>query len=301
MREFIHIGFPKTASTTLQDQFFAKLNGVANTGRPFESRETIKLVTGLALDDDGDYDEKAMAARIEQARASGAEVLLHSDETVVNTSIRMIAAKRLHRLLPEAKIIAIVRNQFDALESYYAGHGRQLRPAPQPWGGRYVTFDNFIAFHVGNPRRGPLPTFDYAHNLETYASLFGEKNVHVLLYEDFVSDRTAFLRSLAEILGLNPDSAPDTDDLPRARNRIDTGSFRYQSLRSRLMWEVPISKFVPWHRHIKQLVIRLLGCGRQEVKWNEDLRAQVAAYYSPGNRTLVQNFGLSLSTHNYPL
>ena len=95
-----------------------------NVGRPFENPDEVQITNGLALDDDGDYLEAGMMARIAAGREQSPAVLVYSDETVVNTPIRSIVAKQLKRTMPDAHIIAVVRNQFDALTSYYAGQAR---------------------------------------------------------------------------------------------------------------------------------------------------------------------------------
>lgn len=124
MNKFIHIGFSRTASTTLQKHVFKPSSASMNVGRPFENPDEVQITNGLALDDDGDYLEAGMMARIAAGREQSPAVLVYSDETVVNTPIRSIVAKQLKRTMPDAHIIAVVRNQFDALTSYYAGQAR---------------------------------------------------------------------------------------------------------------------------------------------------------------------------------
>jgi len=302
VKEIIHIGFPKTATTTLQDHVLAKMPGVANVGRPSDDADHATMVNALALEDDGDFDEARLSAHIARARDSDAQTLIYSDETVMNSPIRTIAAKRLHRLMPNAEIIAVVRNQFDALESYYAGHGRQLRPAPPPWGGRHVTFENYLAYNLENPHRGALPTFDYSSNLAIYAGLFGEDRIHVLTYEDLVQNRDAFFASLALILGITEETAKPKGELGRERARADQGAIAYQALRSRLMWGVPVSRFVPGHQHIKRFVIRMLSRDdKRDIEWPSALRARIADYYSEGNRALAERHALPLSKLGYPM
>ncbi|MEK9901829.1 MAG: sulfotransferase, partial [Rhodospirillaceae bacterium] len=256
----------------------------------------------LALEDDGDFDEARLGAHIARARDSDAQTLIYSDETVTNSPIRTIAAKRLHRMMPNAEIVAVVRNQFDALESYYAGHGRQLRPAPAPWGGRHVTFENYLAYNLENPRRGALPTFDYSSNLAIYASLFGEDRIHVLTYEDLIQNRDAFFVSLARILGIAPKNANPKGELGRERARADNGTIAYQALRSRLLWGKPVSRFVPGHQHIRRIAIRMLSRGeKRAIEWPSALRVRIADYYGDGNRTLAERHALPLSKFGYPM
>lgn len=135
MKEFIHIRVPKTASTMLQEHVFAKTPAIKNVGRPFDNPDDAQLLNGLALDDDRDFREERIVAHVSAGRARGVPVPVYSDETVVNTPIRSTADKRLQRLMPDAHIIAVVRENLrpDAGQvRYQALRIRFLRGVPLP-------------------------------------------------------------------------------------------------------------------------------------------------------------------------
>ena len=55
MIDLIHIGVPKTASTTLHEHVFQKKPPMANIGRPFANPDEAKSINWLALHDARDY------------------------------------------------------------------------------------------------------------------------------------------------------------------------------------------------------------------------------------------------------
>lgn len=301
MKEFIHIGFPKTASTTLQEHVFAKTPAIENVGRPFDNPDDAQLLNGLALDDDRDFREEEMVARVAAGRERGAPVLVYSGETVVNTPIRSIAAKRLKHLMPDAHIIAVVRNQFDALTSNYVGQARHVRRAPEPYAGRHVSFENFLAFQFKNTKQGVLPTFDYADVLDIYADLFGPDHEHVLLYETLRQREADFVGQLAQILDIDADRIPAPSAAARESLRPDAGQVRYQALRTRFLRGVPLSRMVPGAPALKRGAQKLLGSGGLDTDLTPSWRSQIVEYYRANNQRLARDQGLDLAAHGYPL
>ena len=300
-REIIHIGFPKTATTTLQQHLFRPHPEILNVARPFADQRLQALCTALALSDDMDYPEEELSALIESHRNERPRVLLYSDETVVNSDIRSIAAKRLKRLFPDAQILAVLRNQLDAFASNYANSGRRLRPAPEPFSGRHVSFKNYLAFHHANPKRGFLFTLKYHETLEVYEQLFGRDRVHVMLFEEFMQDRSAFIAKLAEILEIDAKTAFEFVEGQHEHKRTSESVARYQALRSRFLWGVPLSRMIPGSRHIKKAVFRVWGEQAVEIEYPGDWRGKIADLFRPGNRAIQEKFGVVLDRFGYPL
>jgi hypothetical protein len=303
MKEIIHIGFPKTATTTLQAHLFSRHPDLANIGRPFRDRDHGNLINSLAQADDCDYDEGRMAALIEESRKLPGTTLIYSDETVAASSIRSIAAKRLHRLFPNAHIVAVVREQLSAWESLYAHHGRKLRGIPEPYRGRHVSFDAFLAYEHKKAGRGLLRTFQYAEILDFYATLFGRDRIHVLTFEEFISDKPAFIARMAEHLGIDAQAANALLEAKHEYKRVSKSTVKWQKIRSRFLWGVPISRFVPGSQHLKKLLLALSPPNNRslEIHWPEEWRERVAELYRPGNRVLMKKYGLPLDRLGYPL
>lgn len=300
--EVLHIGFPKTATTTFQAHVFARHPGLLNIARPFRDDAHERLWTSLAVDDDMDYAENELARLVAQYRAGGDRVMLYSDETVVNTPIRSIAAKRLKRLFPDAIVVAVLRSQFSALVSYYHGPGWALNAAPEPYRGSHVSFGNFLGFGFAQPDRSPyFKTIRYSEILDLYAGLFGRDRVHVLLYENFMDDRAGFVNRLSSLLGIDGRKAQDPLGGGHENPAAKDFDIWHRKLRRRFLRDVPISRFVPGSRHVKRGLERMFGRGHRQAVLDDAWRGRIAQAYGPGNRAVAAAYGLDLEKHGYPL
>ena len=104
-------------------------------------------------------------------------------------------ADRLKAVLPDARILAVIREQRSMIVSTYkqyvkAGGAASLKAFLEPaadQGWRVPTFD--------------LDYFEYHHLLGYYLTLYGAENVLVLPYEQLVGDREGFVRRVTEFAG----------------------------------------------------------------------------------------------------
>lgn len=253
----MHIGFPKSAMTTLQTYLLAKHPSIANVARPFANARVSEACTSLALADDMGFDESGVAALAAEARTRALPLLVYSDETVANSPICSIAAKRLKRLFSDAQILAILHKQLDDFAAHYANSGSRSRPAPEPFSGRHVDFENYLAFHHANPKRAFFTALGYNQTIEIYGHLFGHYRVHVLLFEEFLHNRPAFVSKISGILGL---AKLETINLLASRHehkQTTEAVGQYQAFRSQFLWGVPLSWFLPGSRYIKQALFCL--------------------------------------------
>lgn len=117
-------------------------------------------------------------------------------------------APRIRKLIPDAKLIAILRNPVEAAFSGYLmtrGHGFEpcetfedaLREQDRRERGRY--FDGLYI----------LPGFYFTH-LQRYRAHFPDAQIRVYLYEDFTEDPQAVVGDIFAFLGVDPSFVPDT-------------------------------------------------------------------------------------------
>lgn len=119
------------------------------------------------------------------------------------------AAHRIKHYIPEAKLIAILRNPADRA---YSSFMHLLRDNREP----YSDFEQALA---DEPRRiqekwEPLWHYRqcgfYYESLKRYYDLFPAEQIHVYLYEDLNRDAVGLAKSLFEFLGVDPQFTPDT-------------------------------------------------------------------------------------------
>ncbi len=130
-------------------------------------------------------------------------------------------ASRIFSLIPECKILIILRNPVDYLFSLY-NHRRIIENG-------IGSFESFIE----DPKNLDYACF-YKKTIEYYR-LFSSEQIHLAYYEDFVNDRKSYLKAICSFLEI---------DL----NRIDVN---YE----RLINQTVIPRFEVLHRIAHQLVI----------------------------------------------
>lgn len=301
----IHIGANKSGSTTLQRCLFSHSPNLVYVGEDGPGYDGYKeIVNSLVSDDDIYYmAEEAEALFASHRSRSQGKTFLYSNEDIMTSRIPVLCARRLQALLPDAKILAVVRNQLTAVPSWYANHGAYLRHVPRRYWHRYVSFDEWMDYCTTFIKYSPIDGFFYHRILNLYASLFGKENVHVLLYEDFIYQKESFVKALCQILGIEDhQEALKRLDGPRERRRNTGRELRYHRFRSGFFRDVSLSGFLPGGKHIKRLWTKFLEAGPPADGFmSDEWKEKIAALYREDNTRLAEAFGLPLERYRYPL
>ncbi len=94
-------------------------------------------------------------------------------------------AKKVHDYCPDAKVVIVLRNQADIINSNYKNYVK---------GGGIWPFPRYVKECLDNDK------YNHAELLKVYFKLFGEENCRVFLFEDFRKDTEKFLKDLAKFL-----------------------------------------------------------------------------------------------------
>ena len=199
---YLHIGMPRTATTFLQQFLFPNIPNISFYG--VETAHYSEPFNKLQYADDSLYNPSIFNALIEEFDTKN---LLISNEYLAGQSIylnhvnRSIIAKRLKELFPDAKILLVLRNQIDLLQSLYAVNVQWKETRK---------IDDFIwtPFQEDKNEGGPSPSYyntlagkealdgyNYLPLIKLYKSLFSD--VTVLLFEDLIQQPHAFSEQLA--------------------------------------------------------------------------------------------------------
>ena len=134
-------------------------------------------------------------------------------------------AARIHRRLPDVRIVAILRNPADRAFSAYAMYRRDgLEPA-----------STLAAALADEPRRirenwayGIHRRYGYyGAQLAEYYGLFPPERIRCYLYEDFSTDPQAMLADLFGFLGIDADFVPDMTSRPNRSGMIRNPLLRF--------------------------------------------------------------------------
>jgi len=206
-RLVIHAGYPKAASTTLQNSLFVRLHeaGAINfVGRAWESGQF------AGLDSKHAYKEwlRAVMAGEEAPSLLGgrglsdAKVNLFSEGLFITNEREaqgFVMPARVRQAFEgscdSAEVFLIVRNQAELIMSYYVQQYKKMEQKE---------FGAYLRHQIGAGWSGPGKVFDYRALAEAYGEAFGRERVHLLLFEDLVADLEAFSADLGRVLDVEP-------------------------------------------------------------------------------------------------
>src|SRR5262249_24539009 len=103
------------------------------------------------------------------------------------------ASGRIAAHVPDAKLIYIVRNPLERIES----HWRHLLGR-----GHNISFEELLS------HPDVLDTSRYWRQISAYREHFPDEQILVLFFEDFVEDPSAILKRCFEFLGVDPSLGP---------------------------------------------------------------------------------------------
>jgi len=220
MVKYIHIGYPKTMTSSLQIDFFSKHPQVFHLGVGcgslidyVDDEIEIAVENYILYAKELPYAEHK--ARIKNAFDTWFEYAEKNGYKAVGISLEQLSfyfipgqndtagiAERLKEIFGhDTKIIALIRNQFDLLKSLYGQYVRE---------GLSLSYKEFIDYCYVYGDRNFLYDLLYDKKYAFYADLFGEENVHFIALEsirDYTQkqlvrndDKILLLEKLSEIL-----------------------------------------------------------------------------------------------------
>ena len=230
----VHIGPPRTGTTSLQFNVFAKHPEVRSLGKPFNAspsasaNEAMAAFCGMLWKHDGvafDFDEARTLWRrgCHRPIAAGTRVAVLSEEGLGHGGAcdSALIAMRLRRLLGRCRVIITLRDPVDAALSYYRwayargfAHGRVDSWLAEQW--RHSDYhgraDDFV-----------LRNYRFAELTAWYRRLFGDERV-LTLPLGWLQDRPGdYAGALAGFLGVA--RGPIEAGLSRPRQNESIGRY----------------------------------------------------------------------------
>ncbi len=197
MKPLIHIGYPKTATTWFQQNFYPYVENA-------DFRDRSEIIKNIITPNTFDFNcEKAKNYfNLNKKLIICEEMILGSMHTGGHNSLfTKEMSYRLKSVFPSAQIIIFIRNQIDIIASAYFEYLRT--------GGTYninkYLFRNKDYYIYHNISLFSFEFFEYDKIITHYRQLFGKEKVLVFLYEDFLKNNIAFLIKFQEIFNLKFD------------------------------------------------------------------------------------------------
>ena len=316
----VHVGLPKTATTSLQQGVFPNISGMTYLGKGLPSGESRGYLTGdlgvaitrvlyedSVLVRSGSCPARALASAVAKS-AAGRPVLLSAEE-FVHPSVRDVGlvAERLADALPEAHILLTVRSQSTYLTSWWAHVGRAgkylhhgRRFTRSAW--RNLTPEEWWSQVVGSPQNDLDRVLDQFAVWKKYANLF-DGRVTVLPLEWLTSSPQRYATVLAEVVGGQPDEIQERisgarfNVAPLAPNTgVDGQKRRWR--RQPAAGARSATRQSGWlERSLSGVVYRLPMKSSEPAAFFEG----VAQRYAESNELAAKNWGIDLRLLGYPM
>lgn len=230
-RVIFHVGWPKTATTSMQ----AELVGYPNlAGKPFGHGETTRAVPTIdRIVRSRDWSPRDLDSLIDAARRDVALPVLLSDEVLIAMPQRewfenlvgpFEVADRLARAHGDKHIFFTLRDPRRQLRSTWLHHVRE---------GRVQTYPQFLD-RVRCDRLESRGTFAIAALVERYAQLFSVANLAVGFTEDYTTSPVDFWRRFGAVFAIEGMEGFVNCDGPRLNETL-LGPMNYELLVNRML------------------------------------------------------------------
>ncbi len=324
----IHLGYPKSASSSLQRCLFdlhdeVNYFGIVPTGnvgrdtplrnhdsRFLQDERLQQLHRSLTQKNRAEFSQTDVEAlfekRVQPFLESGRVNVLSNERflSVFFAYPNLVAkARRLKGLVPDAHILIVIRNQVDIITSQY----RDWPFDPRDFtGGASVSIGRWVDFALEyDDEIGFLQSLKYDKVVDLYEDLFGTESVSVLCLEHLASDVASFAEDIASCLQID---ATQTETLLRGCHE-NKGVTRKRNLYRHLKRMYPVGRI----EGLLQRFDRVMGSAlkdRLDTFLDTGPKAsytipppqarKVRDVFSQSNQSLEQSRGLPLSEYNYP-
>jgi hypothetical protein len=287
-RILLHVGLPKTGTTSLQELVFSAhpricYFGQTNLWREPDAKTVLKA---LLLGDEADL---AAASKILANAAQGDRAIVISDEALTLGEFMLRAtrwplhsdhtttANRARALLGHAQILIVLRAQADWIESW---HLQGLKS------GKYVetNYHAWLKHDLGGSAERLLALLEYDALYEAYCSAFGAQHVHVRFYEHYKNRFHDLAAESAGLVGVDADRARQLIIEGEAHNVSGSQYAGLAPIVKRLAAHEPMRGFLDaLPVRVREALRNRLVRDRTYLRLNEADRAAIGARFAAGN------------------
>jgi len=318
---FIHIGYPKTATTTLQKYLFpyhSELEYLREDGKNLSffrdmvfSRENYvkknidfyrqELLKFMKIDKNKYiYSEESLTSFGMYFRFEPSPYIwtveLNSIARKLKTIFKNIS------IFKQVKIIVTIRKQDDMIKSMYAQVFNMVFKRFRLTN----NFEKFMKYSFKNKDQFILDALDYNSVIGTYEELFGKENICVLVFEELKRDKNSFIKKLCDFLQIDADEALKLlQDKHTNKRSSKTGIYQSDERR--------ITELLGYYKNrlgtgslglgdsfIFKLLDKIYIPGKKlKIEINSEYDKKLNELFKNGNRKLSQRYYLNLDKWEY--
>jgi hypothetical protein len=310
----LHIGLPKTGTTTLQTLLFENHSGIGylgkNRGFPGEkncrSPQIYELLRPMLWAVDEPLHPTVSRKQVDALRQeiAGSKVLVGSWEGL-GSSVLSDHQETLRRAIAtfgSCRLLICLRNPITLVPSMYLQslRGRHDVSNREVFGTHwFMEIDQWIARWRDTGRLNRL--LSYAERIRISAELLGEENVLVLLYEDLCQDQDRFVRTICQFLGVDEAEGLGHVQQGHLHTRISQDQIEFlRRVERSFVWRWWLNRKSP--KAQRKILDDHAGAGTPaRIELPAPCVGIVADATREGNRWLMERYRLDLERYQYPL
>jgi len=304
---FLHVGYPKTATTTLQKVLFKRHPDLCYLGKPLTGdlldieRKIVKLDT-VQFERVLPRLQDAFAALVAGKKNGRNMMLSHEDflrpgryggHDIGRTAerVRQVFADPVSADY-DVCVMLTIRRQVDIIPSYFFDSVSRIPD----------DFRRFVDASLENPRQGYFASLFYNEVAAFYRKLFGKDRVTLFTFEDFVGERDGFTQRLSGYLGIDVEKSQEciASGSYNTKPRSSSGSGYHITANEYLLdklhrhnWN--IANFPRWLR----IVLKRVPFNNLSFELSSRQRSDIVSLYGESNRLLAEEFDIELGRLGY--
>ena len=306
---FIHVGYPKTATTWMQNHVYRDEPSLLQIGDKYKLSDWgLHLVAAHDLDFDPEFVVQHVLKIV--AQCNQRKVVISWEhllgDSAFNSDGLVRIANRLKACFPNAKIIFYIREQLSLIRSLYAQYVQE--------GGTWK-LEDFLSLDYPY-RVGFNPVYlDYFKVASLYCDLFGRSNVYVQTYELLKQTPENEIERLfrwMQVVSDRPFSALSTEHKNVSLSRQTLALLRlinyvipsrFNSLGPKRFTRQPRSRFYIrkyLQEYIDPYIIRRIFTS-SNLHMKSESQQVMSAQFAKSNTLMQSQFNLPLAEQGYPL
>jgi len=180
----VHIGYPKTATTTLQRGIVKFNNDINYIGKDYKE-DLLNFIYG--------YNNLSNREIISFFKGTK-NTFISNEELSINPNIDLIInnIKKIANISNDnIKIVISIRNHADLIFSLYVQLLMGIKKQPSEYLREYIEKEKHKDY---------FGLFFFYKNITKFAEAFGKENIEIIFYEDLKNDRNFYIKRWSEIL-----------------------------------------------------------------------------------------------------
>jgi len=321
----LHVGLPKTGTTTLQQAIFPNHSQIFYLGKFFRtsiergclSNDVHEVLEPLFWGHKKASDTKETTRLCREKifpQVSENKCLLVSYEVLGNRPTRTFRRmlERAKEVFGSCRILYVLRNPLTQIPSEYLQNieGGFIDPKRREWMDppcflcieTWFAKKNMTRAEAGAVNdRWPFFSSNYIQNIQASIELLGKENVGVFLFEELQKKPEKYYRSISRFIGIDPDEAYLLSQQKHLNKRITQGELNKIRQLYSCVWTKALLPFLSKWLRRRLLLTAAKNSDPAKVELAADFQEKIIAATRDGHRWLVENLDLPLEEYGYPI